>query len=122
MFKEHEIQYSRNKTTEGNSRPDFIFPGIAEYNDDSFSDEKLTMLGVKTTCKDRWRQVLVEAQRIEDKHLATLEPGISESQTDEMISQRVRLVLPGMIHETYNEKQQDWLMSIEDFISFVKSK
>ena len=27
-----------------------------------------SMLGVKTTCKDRWRQVLSEADRIPQKH------------------------------------------------------
>jgi hypothetical protein len=30
------------------------------------------MLGVKTTCSDRWRQVLAEADRIQLKHLLTL--------------------------------------------------
>ncbi len=65
------------------------------------------MLGVKTTCKDRWRQVLAEAQKIAEKHLATLEPGISKGQTDEMISQKVRLVLPKTIHETYSKEQRE---------------
>jgi hypothetical protein len=27
------------------------------------------MPGVKSTCKDRWRQVLAEADRIDHKHL-----------------------------------------------------
>lgn len=49
-----------------------------------FSIIACTMLGVKSTCKDRWRQVLSEAKRIDNKHLATLEPGISENQTAEM--------------------------------------
>jgi hypothetical protein len=31
------------------------------------------MLGAKTTCKDRWRQVLTEAIKIPHKHLFTLE-------------------------------------------------
>ena len=38
------------------------------------------MLAVKTTAKDRWRQVLVEAERVETKHLLTLQEGISEIQ------------------------------------------
>jgi hypothetical protein len=49
---------------EHKSKPDFIFPGIAEYHDPHFDLNKLTMLGVKTTCSDRWRQVLAEADRI----------------------------------------------------------
>lgn len=35
------------------------------------------MLGAKTTIKERWRQVLEEANRIERKHLITLEPAVS---------------------------------------------
>jgi len=119
LFMKHEIKYSRNKTTEGNSKPDFIFPGIKQYHDEAFSSAKLFMLGVKTTCKDRWRQVLAEAQRIEVKHLATLEPGISKNQTDEMNSQKVRLVLPEPIHATYKDEQQKWLLNIGEFMKLI---
>ena len=42
------------------------------------------MLAAKTSCKDRWRQVLAEADRIRTKHLLTLEPAISKIQTAEM--------------------------------------
>ena len=59
------------------------------------------MLGAKSTCKDRWRQVLSEAQRIPNKHLLTLEPGISENQTDEMQAKRLQLILPAQLHATY---------------------
>ncbi len=55
------------------------------------------MLGVKSTCKDRWRQVLSEAARIPDKCLLTVEPGISENQTNEMQANRLQLVLPGEV-------------------------
>ena len=77
------------------------------------------MLGVKTTCKDRWRQVLSEAARIPDKHLLTLEPGISENQTNEMQANRLQLVLPSELHVTYRENQQAWLMSLKEFVSHV---
>lgn len=122
VFEDHKMEYSRNKTTEGNSKPDFIFPGIQEYHDTSFSVKKLSMLGVKTTCKDRWRQILTEAQKISIKHLATLEPGISTNQTDEMATQNVRLVLPQNIHDTYSSTQRKELMSIRDFISYINKK
>lgn len=84
VFREHDIFCSRGKMTENKAKPDFIFPGISEYHNPAFPDVRLTMLGVKSTCKDRWRQVLSEAARIERKHLFTLEPGISENQTTEM--------------------------------------
>ena len=87
-----------------------------------FQADRLTILGVKTTSKDRWRQVLSEAKRIEVKHLATLEPGISENQTDEMRDKSLRLVVPVAIQSTYRESQRAWLLSVRDFITLVRAR
>ena len=112
-------QYARTKVTENKAKPDFIFPGIDAYRDPKFNTELLTMLGVKSTCKDRWRQVLSEADRIRDKHLLTFEAAISTNQTNEMESHHLQLVVPRAIHNTYSETQQKWLMSIAEFIEVV---
>ena len=80
------------------------------------------MLGVKSTCKDRWRQILSEADRIERKHLLTLEAAISENQTEEMKAGRIQLVLPEKIHATYTKEQQKWLYSVEGFLNEVKER
>lgn len=120
LFIQNKIPFSRGKVTERNSRPDFIFPGIIEYRDQGFLATRLSMLGVKSTCKDRWRQVLAEADRIRTKHLLTLEPGISSNQTSEMQSQSLQLVLPSLMHSTYNAEQQGWLMTLREFLDHVK--
>lgn len=80
------------------------------------------MLGVKSTCKDRWRQVLTEADRIEHKHLLTLEAAISTNQTDEMQAKNLQLVLPRSLHGTYTETQQSWLMDVSSFIALVRQR
>jgi hypothetical protein len=49
------------------------------------------MLAAKTTVKDRWRQVLNEANRIETKHLLTLQEGVPEGQFTEMQDAKVNL-------------------------------
>ena len=95
---------------------------MAEYHNPSFDSLKLTMLGVKSTCKDRWRQVLAEADRIDDKHLLTLETAISTNQTDEMAAKRLQLVLPRSLHQTYTQSQQAWLMDVEAFISLARQR
>ncbi|MFZ3129766.1 MAG: type II restriction endonuclease [Desulfosporosinus sp.] len=122
IFKLNEVNYSRTQVTENKSRPDFIFPGICHYHDLNFPTSKLTMLGVKSTCKDRWRQVLAEAVRIRTKHLFTLEPGISENQTDEMRVNNLQLILPQSLHETYKPQQRNWLMDIKSFIILLREK
>ena len=122
LFKKHNIRYSHTPVTENNSKPDFIFPCIELYRNMDYPSEQLTMLGAKTTAKDRWRQVLEEADRIERKHLITLEGAISENQTNEMISRKLQLVVPKEIHATFTENQQSWLYSVEDFLNEVKGE
>ncbi|HQS03438.1 MAG TPA: type II restriction endonuclease [Halothiobacillus sp.] len=104
------------------SKPDFLFPGVVAYQDPSFSPLKLTMLGVKSTCKDRWRQVLAEADRIETKHLLTLEAAISTQQADEMNARKVQLVLPKGLRSTYTQAHQNWLMDLSDFTELVRTR
>ncbi|MDN4572658.1 restriction endonuclease [Pandoraea cepalis] len=113
------IRYKRTAITENKAKPDFLFPGQAEYHSPTFDAVNLTMLGVKSTCKDRWRQVLAEADRIDNKHLLTLETAISTAQTDEMAAKRLQLVLPRGLHETYTAAQQAWLMDLTAFTETV---
>ena len=114
------IRFSRHARTENKTKPDFLFPGADEYHDPDYPSTQLTMLGAKSTCKDRWRQVLSEAQRIPQKHLLTLEPGISENQTNEMADNRLQLVLPRPLHNTYGEIQRAWLMDLHGFLDMVR--
>ncbi|MGJ3230922.1 MAG: type II restriction endonuclease [Oceanicaulis sp.] len=74
IFEAGEISFSRGARTEGKKRPDFLFPSEASYHDNNFPVDRLTLLGAKSSCKDRWRQVLSEAARIPEKHLITLQP------------------------------------------------
>jgi hypothetical protein len=122
IFKTLKIRHSHGKVTENKTKPDFIFPSIEDYLTPSFPAAQLTMLGSKSTCKDRWRQVLSEAKRILEKHLLTLEPSISEAQTDEMKDSDLQLVIPKSIHETYSAGQQKWLMTLSEFIKMVQSR
>ena len=120
IFNEFKIPHSKGRITENKKKPDFIFPDIKNYNDPKFPTKKLIMLASKSTCKDRWRQVLSEADRIKSKHLLTLEPGITIDQTNEMRTSKLQLVIPKEIHVTYSAVQQKWLMDFKGFIDFVR--
>jgi len=122
IFSAHGLLFKRDGVTEIRKRPDFLFPGQAEYHNQEFDAEKLVVLGVKRTCKDRWRQVLSEASRIRQKHLLTVEPAISKMQTAEMDAEKLQLVVPAPIHQSYRTSQQSWLMSVAEFITFVKDR
>ena len=85
-----------------------------------FLSEKLRMLAAKTTCKDRWRQILNEADRIQVKHLLTLQEGVSENQFREMCGSGVRLVVPEGLHHAYPGAVRPELLSLEKFIKSLR--
>ena len=122
LLLKHKILHTREALTELKKRPDFLFPGQNEYHDPCFETSQLTMLGAKRTCKERWRQVLSEANRIDGKHLLTLEPAISHDQTEEMKSANLQLVIPHPIFASYSQQQQDWLMDVKEFLTLVKNR
>lgn len=123
VFLENNLKFEKGgekKVTENNSKPDFMFPGFDAYHDPSVPAERIFLLGAKTTCKDRWRQVLAEGDRLKKKYLATLEASISIQQTNEMYSKNLQLVVPEPIQYSYTCNQRAWIFSISDFIRLVK--
>lgn len=121
ILNQHGVSYDHSVCTEGKKKPDFLFPGAREYHDHEFPSCRLLMLGAKSTCKDRWRQVLSEAARVKVKHLLTLEPAISSDQTGEMRESRLQLVVPYELHETFKASQREWLMNLREFIELAQS-
>lgn len=105
--------------SEDGKQPDFLFPNEAAYKDRSFPADSLRMLAVKTTCRDRWRQILAEADRVQCKHLLTLQEGISAGQFQEMIKANVKLVVPKPLMKKYHPDIRARLLSVQDFISEV---
>lgn len=97
-----------------------MFPGQDAYYNQNFPDSQLRMLRAKTSCKERWRQVLAEAKRIERKHLITLEPAISEDQTNQTQEMNLQLVVPKVIQSTYTTYQKEYLISFAEFISEIR--
>ena len=122
VFDDHGLAYVRNAITERKNKPDFLFPSLELYRKaPENGDPRLTMLGAKSTCKDRWRQVLPEAAKIPHKHLFTLEPGISEDQTGQMRVLSLQLVVPKPVGDSYTPSQQDWLWDLSEFIDHVSN-
>jgi hypothetical protein len=119
LFDVHQLKFSRNPKIEGSKRPDFLFPGKNEYEDLNYDTNLLVMLGVKSTSKDRWRQILTEASRIKNKHLCTLQPGISQAQTDEMSESKVTLVMPKALHSSFKTEQLKMIWSVEEFVVHI---
>ena len=119
VFDANSIRYARGARTENNSRPDFIFPGSMEYHDPAVGSPPLRMLGAKTTCKDRWRQVLTEAQKIPNKHLFTLETALTANQLQEMNASSLTIVSTPDVLLTYPAASSGWTMTLCQFIKVI---
>lgn len=122
VFSTAQLRFEEQVVTEENKRPDFIFPDGKCYHNFNFPANLLVSLAAKTTCKDRWRQVINEANRIELKHLFTLQQGISKNQLKEMADEHVQLVVPSKYISSFPKEYQPTLMGLSTFVSFVKEK
>lgn len=122
IFDASNIVYEKQVITEENKRPDFIFPSGDCYHNFQFPSDLLVSLAAKTTCKDRWRQVINEANRIDEKHLFTLQQAISKNQLKEMQDEHVHLVVPHKYIRNYPREFQQQIMDLGQFVCFVREK
>lgn len=122
IFTAESLIFEEQAITENNKRPDFLFPNAICYHNFEFPADDLTILGAKTTCKDRWRQVINEADRVDEKYLFTLQQGISKNQLKEMADENIRLVVPQSHIDSYPEEYRDSLNTLSGFIKIVKGK
>ncbi|MDX9912305.1 MAG: type II restriction endonuclease [Phycisphaerales bacterium] len=106
---------------DGASKPDILIPSVEAYNEPNFPVERLCKIGVKTTCKDRWRQVLNEAQRMKQRHILTIQPGISSNQMEEMRKAGVSLIVPKRLHKDYPPDRKLHIYDVADFLKYAKS-
>ena len=120
IFTEMEILFETQVITENRKKPDFLFPSGKAYHAPEFPSLKLHMLASKTCCKDRWRQILNEADRISPKHLFTLQQGVSGNQLQEMKDNNVELVIPRPHLLSFSKEWRGSLLTLESFVDFIK--
>jgi hypothetical protein len=124
IFLEEGLEEGKNFSHQSESdigkKPDFVFPSEVAYKDLDYCAKNLRMLAVKTTCKDRWRQILNEADRIQTKHLLTLQEGVSENQFREMVQAHVCLVVPEPLIDRYPKSVRPNLQTLESFIGDIR--
>lgn len=122
IFTKNELVFEEQAVTEDKKKPDFLFPNAECYHNLQFSADDLIVLGAKTTCKDRWRQVLTEADRVDVKYLFTLQQGISKNQLKEMHDSRLTLVVPHKYIESFPQEYQAEIKDLAGFIDMVQKK
>lgn len=122
IFDACDFIYEKHAETELHKKPDFLFPNSECYHNENFDQDKLLMLAAKTTCKDRWRQVLSEADKIPNKYLFTLQPGVSNNQLKEMKSFGLTLVVPRKNLTLFDFSETRNVIDLTTFVSYIKEK
>ncbi len=118
LFQDANIPFDARPNVDG--QPDVLIPGKAQYEDPRWPEERLYVVGIKTTCKDRWRQVLNEARRVRHKHILTVQKGISTRQLTEMRDSSVSLVVPQKLHSMFPPVDGMEVLSIRQFVDAVR--
>lgn len=122
IFTKNGLVFEEQAVTEDNKKPDFLFPNGECYHNLQFPADDLIVLGAKTTCKDRWRQVLTEANRVDAKFLFTLQQGISKNQLKEMRDSCLTLVVPHNFIDSFPKEYQSEISDLNGFIGMVRKK
>jgi hypothetical protein len=115
------VTFSHQPESDPGKKPDFLFPSEAAYKDPNFDPSRLRLLASKTTCKDRWRQVINEGDRVGVKHLLTLQEGVSAGQLAEMTASGIKLVVPRPLIPSYPAEIRPELCSLDAFVGEVRA-
>ncbi len=121
IFQEEEIEFAWQPVVDSNNHPDFLFPNVAAYEDPAFPGDQLRMLAAKSTIRERWRQVLKEANRIKTKHILTLQEGVSENQFSAMQEAGISLIVPEQLHDHYPKGVRPHLQTVESFLGDIRA-
>jgi EcoRII C terminal len=122
LFTAAGIAYDAQPAIDGKVRPDILLPGKAAYENKRHPADELVVLALKTTCKDRWRQILNEGKRVKRKHLLTLQPQMSRAQLSEMMEAGVQLIVPAALHAGYDLPEGCRLLTVAAFIADMRAR
>ncbi len=114
------LRFETQVETEPSSRVDFLFPDLATYvAGGSGLDARVVHMNAKSTSRERWKQVLHEAARLERRHLGTLDPSLSPGTVRAATEAGVTIVLPRSVRDLYDENTRQGLWTVADFVSHV---
>lgn len=95
LFTRLGYPFSQQVNVEG-AKPDFVLPSKESLEKDPLG---CIIFTAKRTLRERWRQVVTEANKSYGFFLATIDPGISENQIKQMEKHKVYIVVPVSLYE-----------------------
>jgi len=112
------IPYEPQEPVDGARTPDFVLPGIEFYFSKDREPDDAILLAAKTSCRERWQQILAEGRRVETHHLATLDSAIPGRTLKKMQADRVIVIVP----EPHKKQLEHYrsATNVFDYSAFMK--
>jgi hypothetical protein len=114
VLNEAKIPHKMRPAIDG--KPDIVIPSEEAYFDKTFPRERVMIVGLKRTCKDRWRQVLNEGKLVPKKHILTMQPSISKNQLQEMHEAGLSLIVPQPLIADYPTDHDLHILNVGNFL------
>lgn len=95
LFTRLSYPFSEQVDIDG-AKPDFVMPSEAYFNDKPLDSIIFT---AKRTLRERWRQVVTEANKGYGYYLATIDEKITRSQIQQAESHKIYIVVPRSLKE-----------------------
>jgi hypothetical protein len=121
ILREHGVPYKAQATTERNERPDFLIPGEAEYRDPTFPQARLRMVAAKSRVRERWKDVLEQADRIPQKYFLTVDEDMAEEKIRKMRSKNLRVFMPRQLIEQRYGSQEQLVDDVDSLLRELKA-
>ncbi len=104
LLDREKIPYTPQLVTENGETPDFVVPGGKAYHEPTFPANRLRMVACKSTVRERWGQVLKEADRIPQKYLLTVDEDLTRDTLASMEGAGLVVFVPAsIIQNAYRE-------------------
>ncbi len=112
LFKSLDYPFAEQINIEG-ATPDFVLPSEKRFREQPLD---CIIFTAKRTLRERWRQVVTEANKGYGFFLATIDEKVSQSQIEQMARHKVFMVVPQKLK---NEKYSGYysVLSFEEFFA-----
>jgi hypothetical protein len=117
LLDREDVPFTSQCVTERKEKPDFVIPGKDAYDLAAFPAAHLRMVACKSRIRERWPQVLKEAERIEEKYILTLDEELTEDSLDNMRHHRLAVFMPRrVLEDAYTVAHQN-VADVSDLIA-----
>ncbi len=114
LFTRLSYPFSEQVNIDG-AKPDFVMPSEEHFNKKPLDSIIFT---AKRTLRERWRQVVTEANKGYGYFLATLDDKVTKSQIEQAATHKIFLVVPKSIKESNDTYSKEYnVLSFEQFFT-----